>query len=84
MQMHQPQIRLLEPIPLRRPAAAGARLIVVAVLLGLATVCAAEGAASGCPLAQRTLQFGFYAHFAPVSYSADPDPTAAGFDVHLG
>ena len=65
-----------------RQGAAGARLLVVAVLLGLAAVCAAEGAASGCPLAERTLQFGFY--FAPVSYSADPDPAGAGFDVHLG
>lgn len=61
-----------------------ARLLGVTMLLGLATVCAAEGAGSGCPLAERTLQYGFYAHFAPVSYSADPDPAAAGFDVHLG
>ena len=30
------------------------------------------------------LQVGFYAFFAPVSYSADPAPGTAGFDEHLG
>ena len=30
------------------------------------------------------LQVGFYAFFAPVSYSADPDPSTTGFDEHLG
>jgi ABC-type amino acid transport substrate-binding protein len=30
------------------------------------------------------IQVGFYAFFAPVSYSADPDPDPAGFDDHLG
>ena len=32
----------------------------------------------------QVLQVGFYAFFAPVSYSADPDPSTAGFDEHLG
>ena len=30
------------------------------------------------------LQVGFYAFFAPVSYSADSDPNTAGFDEHRG
>ena len=30
------------------------------------------------------LQVGFYAFFAPVSYSTDPDLSTAGFDEHLG
>lgn len=30
------------------------------------------------------LNVGFYAYFAPVSYSADSDPTAEAFDTHLG
>ena len=30
------------------------------------------------------LQVGFYAFFAPVSYSADDDPSTAGFGGHLG
>ena len=33
---------------------------------------------------RQVLQVGFYAFFAPVSYSADPDPSTAGFDEHLG
>ena len=32
----------------------------------------------------QVLQVGFYAFFAPVSYSADPDPSTTGFDEHLG
>ena len=33
---------------------------------------------------RQVLQVGFYAFFAPVSYSADPEPGTAGFDEHLG
>ena len=33
---------------------------------------------------KQVLQVGFYAFFAPVSYSADPTPGTAGFDEHLG
>ena len=32
----------------------------------------------------QVLQVGFYAFFAPVRYSADPDPGTTGFDEHLG
>ena len=32
----------------------------------------------------RTLRFGFYAFYEPVSYSADPDPDAPGFGEHRG
>ena len=32
----------------------------------------------------EVLRVGFYAYFEPVSYSADPDPEAAGFDEHRG
>ena len=32
----------------------------------------------------QVLQVGFYAFFSPVSYSADADPSSAGFDEHLG
>ena len=34
--------------------------------------------------AKRVLNVGFYAYFAPVSYSADPDPASEGFNTHLG
>ena len=32
----------------------------------------------------QVLQVGFYAFYAPVRYSADPDPSTAGFNEHLG
>lgn len=38
----------------------------------------------GCKSDGRPLQYGFYAFFKPVSYSADPDPKSAGFHVHRG
>ncbi|MCY4550202.1 MAG: transporter substrate-binding domain-containing protein [Defluviicoccus sp.] len=41
-------------------------------------------AVATCPDESTTLRFGFYAHFNPVSYSADRDPAALGFNVHLG
>ena len=34
--------------------------------------------------ADRVLNVGFYAFFAPVSSSADPDPNSAGFNTHVG
>ena len=34
--------------------------------------------------ADRVLNFGFFAFFAPVSSSADPDPGSAGFNTHVG
>ena len=33
---------------------------------------------------KRVLNVGFYAYFAPVSYSEDADPTSEGFNTHLG
>ena len=50
------------------------------------TVCALTGAVSAqsCAPAGSTLRFGFYAHFEPVSYSADPDPASPAFNEHRG
>ena len=39
---------------------------------------------SACGTEDRELKVGFYAHFDPVSYSENPDPTSPGFNVHLG
>lgn len=39
---------------------------------------------AACSGAPEPLQVGFYAYFAPMSYSADEDPDAAGFNTHLG
>ena len=59
--------------------------VVVAGLLILSIACA-PGAASpeACVEEGRELRLGFYAHFAPVSHSADGEPGSAGFDVHQG
>ncbi|MCY3708433.1 MAG: transporter substrate-binding domain-containing protein [Caldilineaceae bacterium] len=40
--------------------------------------------AERCVEEGRVLNVGFYAYFAPVSYSADEDPDAEGFQTHLG
>ena len=39
---------------------------------------------SACTSDGQVLNVGFYAFFEPVSYSADPDPNAAGFREHRG
>ena len=39
---------------------------------------------SACTSDGQVLQVGFYAFFAPVSYSADSDPNTAGFNEHRG
>lgn len=51
-------------------------------LVSAASVPAAAGEA--CTDGRRALAFGFYAYFAPVSHSADPEPDAAGFHAHRG
>ena len=40
--------------------------------------------AAGCVDEGRTLNLGFYAFFAPVSYSADENPESPGFGDHRG
>lgn len=37
-----------------------------------------------CTDGSRVLKVGFYAHFAPISYSADEDSGSAAFNTHLG
>ena len=37
-----------------------------------------------CTESERVLTVGFYAYFAPVSSSADADPTSNGFNTHQG
>ena len=66
----------------RRPRAS----VVGMVILWLAASPAQAAAPSGfaCPDEEKTVEFGFYAHFEPVSYSAVRDPGASGFDSHRG
>ncbi len=44
----------------------------------------ANGAPRACADGASELRLGFYAFFAPVSYSADEDPESPGFDTHQG
>ena len=37
-----------------------------------------------CTEPGRILEYGFFAHFEPISYSASQDPGTAAFDEHLG
>ena len=39
---------------------------------------------AACVEAGRVLKVGFYVDFSPVSYSADDDPNADGFNEHMG
>ena len=68
------------------PPFALARVAVCALSsLCLAAACTFEVAAPpACVDDGRILNVGFYAFFAPVSYSASEDPDAKGFHTHLG
>ncbi|MCY4526407.1 MAG: transporter substrate-binding domain-containing protein, partial [Anaerolineaceae bacterium] len=58
-------------------------LLVATLLASLAFPAAVAGDDSGA-CADEVLNLGFYAWFAPVSYSADENPGAEGFNTHLG
>ena len=55
-------------------------------ILWLAAECtpAAASPLPACTQDGRTLEFGFYAHFEPVSHSAAAGPGSPGFDSHRG
>ena len=63
-----------------------AMVAAVAVCLLILSVACAPGAASpeACVEEGRELRLGFYAHFAPVSHSADGELGSAGFNIHQG
>ncbi len=59
----------------------------LALLCGLASCgepTADSPLSAACTTGERVLNVGFYAFFEPVSYTADPDPNAAGFREHRG
>ncbi len=76
----------------RATVASRSAALVRAVALGVALLALLGVAACGqdappvetCTDDDRTLTVGFYAFFAPVSYSADEDPASAAFDTHRG
>lgn len=59
-------------------------LLLIAALAALFAIPVAAAAAESEACADDALNLGFYAYFAPVSYSADEDPQSEGFDLHLG
>ena len=70
--------------PWRRGAAAiFAAALAAAACSGTGEPAAGQDPGSGCAPG-RILDFGFYAYFAPVSYSADGDPDSPGFGKHTG
>ena len=57
----------------------------IAILwLAASPVQAAGPPGFACPDEDKTVEFGFYGHFEPVSYSAVRDPGSSGFDSHRG
>ena len=61
------------------------KVIILTGCLLLLTACASEpNQSSACGTEDRTLNVGFYAYFAPVSYSENEDPASPGFNVHRG
>ncbi|MDD9993295.1 MAG: transporter substrate-binding domain-containing protein [Rhodospirillales bacterium] len=64
--------------------ATGLAVLATATSLLLAAFAAPAASADTCPETERTVRFGFYAYFEPVSHSAGQDPAAPGFDEHRG
>lgn len=59
--------------------------MVIVVMTTLLIACASGATPTeACVGDDRELRLGFYAHFAPVSHSADGEPGSPGFDVHRG
>lgn len=57
------------------------------ILLGVALLWLAGCAQASpdlCVKDGEMLNYGFYAFFAPMSFSADEDPSSAGFNTHMG
>lgn len=57
--------------------------VVATALLG-SVRCGTAPEKGACTPSGEPLRAAFYAFFAPVSYSADPDPASPGFHTHLG
>ncbi len=58
----------------------------MAVCLSVLAACstADQDQAQACGTENKTLNLGFYAHFAPISYSEADDPSSPVFNVHKG
>ena len=78
-----PMTRFRESSSIRMP-----KLVCMALIGGLLILTAAcsdeVGSTSACAQEGRILDFGYYAHFAPVSHSSDEDPASDGYNTHAG
>ena len=72
------------PMSVVRRAAAAVALALMCGLAGCGESTADSPLSAPCTDDGQVLTVGFYAFFAPVSYSADPDPNASGFGQHRG
>ena len=64
--------------------ATGVSTLAAGAWMLLARGAAPSASAGSCPETERTVRFGFYAYFEPVSHSAGRDPGSPGFDDHRG
>ena len=67
----------------RRAAVMRMPILLGAALLCLAG-CAGQANPDACVKDGEMLRYGFYAFFAPMSFSADEDPASVGFNTHMG
>ena len=68
-----------------RPFSRFTAAVLIVVLSLCLMVCSSESTSPGaCSDGKEDLKFGFYAYFAPVSHSADEDPSSDGFNTHAG
>lgn len=58
--------------------------VIVGLLLWTLGCSEEAGQVNACTDGERTLNFGFYAHFAPVSHSEHEDPASDGYNTHVG
>ena len=56
----------------------------LAMFLPVMVGASAASSARPCIADGRVLKFGFYAYFAPMSFSSESDPKSAGFNIHRG
>ena len=59
-------------------------IVVAALVLSLMACSSDIQSPEACSDGAKVLQVGFYAYFAPVSHSADEDPSSDGFETHAG
>ncbi len=64
--------------------ATGVSTLAVGAWMLLAVGAAPAASAGSCPETERTVRFGYYAYFEPVSHNVERDPGSPGFDDHRG